>query len=112
MKTILFLFLLVAVAYADDIPTFTANQSFVTTSKNMFDTSITSGPTMIIRADGIVTINDKPIEQLSHPEIVEALKDIAESMRKNSMVSHFDRQTGFLLEELEKCQKRCGKEKK
>lgn len=66
---------------------------------------------LTFRADGQILIDDKPIEKMSDPEIKTAIKEIAAAMRKQSendaLVNYYDRQTGYLLEELEKCHQKC-----
>jgi hypothetical protein len=62
-------------------------------------------PTMSISVDGQVSIDGVPIEKLSDPEIKESMKKIAYYMQESSWISQFDRQTTYLLQELEKCQK-------
>lgn len=63
--------------------------------------------TLTFTADGQIEINDIPIERLSDPEIKEAIKAIAVAMKKqsenNEWVRYYDRQTGYLLKELEEC---------
>ena len=58
-------------------------------------------------AEGQVLIDNKPIKELSHPEIKAAIKSIAKSMQKQSnndgLVQQYDRQTTYLLTELQKC---------
>lgn len=65
--------------------------------------------TLSITDDGQLEIDGKPVERMSDPEIKAILKEIAESLRKsvenNSLIQHYDRQTGYLLKELEKCLK-------
>ena len=58
---------------------------------------------------GQISIDDNPIEKLSDPEIREAMKEIAKSMSQNSnsLIEQYDRQTVYLLEELQKCQEKC-----
>lgn len=56
-------------------------------------------PTLSITEDGQLEIDGKSIERMSDPEIKAILKEIAESLQ------YFDRQTGYLLQELEKCLK-------
>jgi hypothetical protein len=59
--------------------------------------------------DGTLEIDGKPIEKMSDPEIKAAIKEIAAAMKKqtenNELVKQYDRQTGYLLQELEKCLK-------
>jgi hypothetical protein len=66
-------------------------------------------PTIIIREDGQVFLNDKPIESLSHPEVKEILREIAKSMMEwnRGWKTQMDVQTDYLLKELEACQSKC-----
>ncbi len=62
---------------------------------------------MVFRDDGVILLDNKPIEQLSHHEIKEILaaifKELKEQNEQRSMVMHFNRQTDYLLMELETC---------
>jgi len=65
--------------------------------------------TLSITEEGQLEINGIPIEKMSDPEIKAAVKEMAAAMKKQAendeLVKHYDRQTGYLLQELEKCLK-------
>lgn len=69
------------------------------------ETSYLVSPEMVIKPDGQIEINGVPIEKMSDPEIKESMKKIAEAMQQNSIIEQYDRQTGYLLEALDKCQR-------
>uniref|UniRef100_A0A6M3LP85 Uncharacterized protein n=1 Tax=viral metagenome TaxID=1070528 RepID=A0A6M3LP85_9ZZZZ len=60
-------------------------------------------------ADGRILLDDKPVESMSQPEIVAILKSIAESLQRqygnDSLLWHYERQTDYLLGEVERLQK-------
>ncbi len=69
--------------------------------------------TLSFTSDGQIEINGKPVEKMSDPEIKAAIREFVDAYKKqvenDEMVKYYDRQTGYLLQELEKCQKRCGR---
>jgi hypothetical protein len=73
---------------------------------------IRTGPefTLSIATDGQLSLNGKSIDRMSDPEIKATMREIAKWLeaqgRDRSMVNYYDRQTGFLLEELGACQKK------
>ena len=63
--------------------------------------------TLVFTADGQIEIDGKAIEKMSDPEIKIAIKEIAAALKKQTendeLVKYYDRQTDYLLKELEKC---------
>ena len=60
-------------------------------------------------ADGRILLDGNPVESMSHPEIVTILKSIVESLQRqygnDSLLWHYERQTDYLLGEIERLQK-------
>jgi hypothetical protein len=60
-----------------------------------------------ITDDGQLEINGKSIERMSDPELKAIMLEIRDALAKqnedNELLWHYNRQTGYLLEELEKC---------
>ncbi len=69
--------------------------------------------TLSFTLDGQIEIDGKPIEKMSDPEIKASIKELVAAFKKqvenDEMVKYYDRQTGYLLQELGKCQERCGR---
>lgn len=63
------------------------------------------GPVMYIDNDGQIFINNKKIEEMSHPEIRDSMKAIAEGIKSSSLAVVYDRQTTYLLAQIERLQK-------
>lgn len=63
--------------------------------------------TLSITDDGQLMINGKAIEKMSDPEIKATMKELFKwlesQQRDRGLVEHYDRQTGYLLKELEAC---------
>ncbi len=63
--------------------------------------------TLVFTVDGQIEIDGKAIEKMSDPEIKIAIKEIANALKKQAendeLVEYYDKQTDYLLEELEKC---------
>lgn len=98
------IFLYCHVATAEDkITTVTADGTFT------FAVEHEPGPEIEFTQDGRVFLNGKLIQELDHPEIKEAIISIAESLRENSMIAYYDRQTTYLLTEIERLQKELKK---
>jgi hypothetical protein len=63
-----------------------------------------------ISEDGQLSINGTPVERMSDPEIKEAMKEIVGYVKAERadrwLIDQYDRQTGYLLRELERCGER------
>ena len=95
-NAIVIMLLMFSMAHAEEpilssvTPTFYFNQNL-------------SDPLITITSDGQIEIKGKPIERMSDPEIRAAMREIVDVMKQNSRADYYDRQTGYLLQELEKC---------
>ena len=84
---------------------------WTTTPTSMTMTMTTTGPqwTLYITDDGQLEINGKAVEKMSDPEIKVIMQEIAAGLRKqsrdSSLVQLYDRQTEYLLDQLERCRK-------
>jgi len=97
-------FLVANVTLAEDIPTnFTSDASLAISAIQQPMWTISIIP------DGQLEINGKAVDKMSDPEIKETMLKLREWLitqeQDRSLVIHYDRQTGYLLEELEKCLK-------
>jgi len=61
--------------------------------------------TLSITDDGQISFNDKPIERMSDPELKSIMLEIRDALVRQNENGWCDRQTTYLLEELEECQK-------
>ena len=81
------------------------------TTENFLITPIHDTWTLGIDEDGQLFINGKSIEKMSDPELKETMRLFREYLIKgqkdNQLVDMMDKQTGYLLNELEKCLERC-----
>ncbi len=75
------------------------------TSPYLVFTPATETFTLTIRDDGQLDINGKPVESMSHPELKAILLEIRDALVKQCGNDWCNRQTTYLLEELERCQK-------
>jgi hypothetical protein len=98
------------------VPTETGTWKWATLTDSAAQfTSVNKGPqwTLSIRDDGQLEINGKAVEKMSDPEIKSIMQEIVVWIRKQrgegALVRQYDRQTGYLLQELEKCHKELGK---
>lgn len=78
-----------------------------TTGENAIQ--LLSGPqhTLSFTFDGQIEIDGKPIEKMSDPEIKVAIREFVDAYKKqvenDGLVNYYNRQTGYLLDELTKC---------
>jgi len=103
IKTILLLLvILVAPAWAIESDTETTYiSSLLIPSDSVFTISITD--------DGQLELNGKPIDRMSDPEIKETMMKfrgyLEQQQQENWLIKQYDRQTEYLLKELERCLK-------
>jgi len=73
----------------------------------LFEVSEEPIHTLSLRDDGTIELDGQPIDRLSDPEIKAILREIADSLKRqtenNDHIIYLNRQTGYLLRELEKC---------
>lgn len=82
-------------------------------SDELFKLSTNTEPVLVVKTDGTVLIRGVEVEKMNTEEAKEAWREVtlwvAQQYQHTSINSALFKQTDYLLQQLEECQRRCGK---